>query len=167
MCIQLSHEREKWFSLSEIRIEECVCVCVCARTCVRLVIQPCLTFCDPWTVAHQAPLSMGFSRQECWVGCHFLLQEIFLMQESNPSLPHCRQTLYWLSHSKCIYIYREREGERKDSSTGRKLIILEKKKKNWGLEEEGLNTSLIVWKSREKYRTWMREESKVSVVGKK
>ena len=20
----------------------------------------------PWTVAHQAPLSMGFSRQECW-----------------------------------------------------------------------------------------------------
>ena len=22
----------------------------------------------PWTVAHQAPLSMGFSRQECWSG---------------------------------------------------------------------------------------------------
>ena len=21
---------------------------------------------NPWTVAHQAPLSMGFSRQECW-----------------------------------------------------------------------------------------------------
>ena len=27
-----------------------------------------------WTVAHQAPLSMGFSRQEYWVGCHALLQ---------------------------------------------------------------------------------------------
>ena len=23
---------------------------------------------DPWTVAHQAPLSMGFSRQEYWSG---------------------------------------------------------------------------------------------------
>ena len=26
------------------------------------------TFCDPWTVALQAPLSMGFSRQEHWSG---------------------------------------------------------------------------------------------------
>ena len=24
--------------------------------------------CDPWSVAHQAPLSMGFSRQEHWSG---------------------------------------------------------------------------------------------------
>ena len=23
-------------------------------------------FATPWTVAYQAPLSMGFSRQECW-----------------------------------------------------------------------------------------------------
>ena len=27
----------------------------------------------PWTVAYQAPQSMGFSRQ---VGCHFLLQNL-------------------------------------------------------------------------------------------
>ena len=27
-----------------------------------------------WRAAHQAPLSMGFSRQEIGVGCHFLLQ---------------------------------------------------------------------------------------------
>ena len=25
-------------------------------------------FATLWTVAHQAPLSMGFSRQECWSG---------------------------------------------------------------------------------------------------
>jgi len=25
----------------------------------------------PWTAAHQAPLSMGFSRQECWSGVPF------------------------------------------------------------------------------------------------
>ena len=27
-------------------------------------LHSCLTLCDPWTVAHQAPLSLGFSRQE-------------------------------------------------------------------------------------------------------
>ena len=40
------------------------CVCVCARTfksCVQL-------FVTPWTVARQAPLFMGFSRQEYWSG---------------------------------------------------------------------------------------------------
>ena len=28
------------------------------------------------------------------VGCHFLLQRIFLTQGLNPGLLHCRQTLY-------------------------------------------------------------------------
>ena len=30
-------------------------------------------FATPWTAAHQAPPSMGFSRQEHWSGCHCLL----------------------------------------------------------------------------------------------
>ena len=37
-------------------------------------------FVTPWTVAHQAPLPMEFSRQEYRVGGHFLLQGIFLTQ---------------------------------------------------------------------------------------
>ena len=41
-------------------------------------------FVTPWTVAHQVPLSVGFSRQEHWSGCHALLQEIFLIQGLNP-----------------------------------------------------------------------------------
>ena len=52
----------------------------------------------PWTVANRTPLSMGFSRKVTGVGCHFLLQGIFLSQGSNPGLPHCGQTLYHLSH---------------------------------------------------------------------
>ena len=28
----------------------------------------------PWTAAHQAPPSMGISRQEHWSGCHYLLR---------------------------------------------------------------------------------------------
>ena len=50
------------------------------------------------TVACQAPLSMEFSRQEYWSGCHFLLQRIFPTQGVNPGLPHCRQRLYYLSY---------------------------------------------------------------------
>ena len=35
------------------------------------VAQSCPTLCDLWTVAHQAPPSMGFSRQEYWCGLPF------------------------------------------------------------------------------------------------
>ena len=38
----------------------------CAVLC--LVTQSYLTFLTPWTAAHQAPLSQGFSRQESWSG---------------------------------------------------------------------------------------------------
>ena len=34
--------------------------------CATKLLQSCPTLCDPWTVAPQAPLSMGFSRQEYW-----------------------------------------------------------------------------------------------------
>ena len=46
--------------------EKCVYeeVCVCVLCHVRL-------FTPPWTVAHQAPLSMGFPRQEHWSGLPF------------------------------------------------------------------------------------------------
>ena len=37
----------------------------------------------PQTVARQAPLSVGFSRQEHGGGCHAILQGIFLTQGSN------------------------------------------------------------------------------------
>ena len=33
-----------------------------------LVAQSCPTIGNPWPVAHQAPLAMGFSRQEYWSG---------------------------------------------------------------------------------------------------
>ena len=32
------------------------------------LLQSCLTLFDLWTIAYQAPLSMGFSRQEYWSG---------------------------------------------------------------------------------------------------
>ena len=56
-----------------------------------LVTKSCPTLVTPLTVVFQAPLSMGFSSKHTGVGCHFLLQEIFPTQESNPGLLHCRQ----------------------------------------------------------------------------
>ena len=39
--------------------------------CLILIAKSCLTLVTPWTVAHQALLSMGFSRQEYWSGLPF------------------------------------------------------------------------------------------------
>ena len=45
----------------------------------------------PWTIAHQIPLSMGFSRQEHWSGCRSFSEDL---EGLNPYLPHRRQMLY-------------------------------------------------------------------------
>ena len=45
-----------------------------------------------------------FPGKSTGVGCHFLLQRIFPTQGSNPGLPHCRQTLYHLSHPGCLFL---------------------------------------------------------------
>ena len=41
------------------------------KTDCGLASKSCPTLAIPWTVAHQAPLSMGFSRQEYWNGLSF------------------------------------------------------------------------------------------------
>ena len=65
-----------------------------------LVTKSCPTLATPWTVACQAPLSMGFSRREYWSGLplEWVLQGIFPTQGSNSGLPHCRWILYQLSY---------------------------------------------------------------------
>ena len=55
---------------------------VLVTQCVRL-------FVTPWTVACQAPLSMGLSDKNTGVGCHSRLQGIFLTQGSNLGLLDC------------------------------------------------------------------------------
>ena len=75
-----------------------VCISVCKYmhayvlsgfSCVQL-------FVTLWMVAHQVPLSLGFSSQEYWVVCHALLQGIFLTQGLIPRLL-CLQ--YWQAGS--------------------------------------------------------------------
>ena len=57
----------------------------------------------PWTVAHQAPLSMEFSRQEYWSGLSFPFPEDLPNSGIEPGSPHCRQILYHLSCQEMIY----------------------------------------------------------------
>ena len=62
-----------------IQLYMCVCVCVCVYIhiyiyiyiCGGLVNKSCPTLATPWTIACQAPLLMGFSRQEYWSGLPF------------------------------------------------------------------------------------------------
>ena len=71
-------------------------------------LQSCLTLATLWTVAYQAPLSMGFSRQEYGMGCHVLLQGIFSTQRPYShllQLLHCRQFLYcWATGKACVRV---------------------------------------------------------------
>ena len=63
-------------------------------SCVRL-------FVTPWTVAHQAPLFMEFSRQEYWSGLPFPSPGDLPYPEIKPcsaGLLHCKQILYHLNH---------------------------------------------------------------------
>ena len=63
-----------------------VCVHASCFSCVQL-------FGTPWTVAHQASLSMGLTRQEYWNGWPFPSPGDL----PKPGLLHCRQILYPLS----------------------------------------------------------------------
>ena len=60
----------------------------------------------PWTVTYTRLLCpWDFPGNSIGVDCHFLLQGIFPTQGSNPGLPHCRQTLYHLSHQGSLPIF--------------------------------------------------------------
>ena len=69
-----------------------------------LIAQLCLTLCDPTDCSPPGFSVHGNSPgKNTGVGCHTLLQGIFLTQGSNPGLLHCRQILYCLSHQGSPY----------------------------------------------------------------
>ena len=67
------------------------------------VAQSCLTLCHPMDCNLPGSSVHGDSPgKNTGVGCHPLLQGIFLTQGSNPGLLHCGQILYRLSHQGSI-----------------------------------------------------------------
>ena len=73
-----------------------MCVCARARIHMHSVMSDSLQ--PPWTVAHQAPLTMGFFTKNTGVGCRFFLQGIFPTQGSNLHLLHWQADSLPLSH---------------------------------------------------------------------
>ena len=61
-------------------------MCACLRAQLLSHVQ---IFVTPWAVARQAPLSMGFSRQEYWSGLSFPSPGTLL----NPGIEHESPTL--------------------------------------------------------------------------
>ena len=98
--IFLSHKNKNLITIffSKLSVHfSCVCMFSCFSHVKLIVI---LRGLQPY-VAPQAPLSMGFSRQECCSGLPWLLPGVFPTQGSNPSLLcllHCRQICYLLGH---------------------------------------------------------------------
>ena len=105
----------------------------CARphllTCAAvlcLVSQSCPILCDPMDCSPQSSSVHGDSPgKNTGVGCHALLQGIFLTQGLNPGLPHCRWILYHLSHqgrvNNTILCLRERVSINKALETPRMM----------------------------------------------
>ena len=69
----------------KIQAEKNMCACVLSHIWLFETL---------WTTAHQAPLSMGFFRQEYWSRLPFSPPGQILTQGSNPQLLHCRQILH-------------------------------------------------------------------------
>ena len=60
-----------------------------SRLCIYFQLLSCVPlFVTLWTVIHQAPLPMGFSRQEYGSELHFFLQGLLPTKKLNPCLLH-------------------------------------------------------------------------------
>ena len=58
----------------------------------KVKVKSCSTLCDPVEPTRLLP-PWDYPGENTGVGCHFLLQGIFLTQGSNPGLLDCRQML--------------------------------------------------------------------------
>ena len=63
LCARFKRHLEPWRMLETLCLSDSgSCVCTFGHSDVSKSLR------SAWTVAHQAPLSLGFSRQECWSG---------------------------------------------------------------------------------------------------
>ena len=74
-------------------LRSCLFLICCAQSLSHVRL-----FATPWTVAGQAPLSLGFSKQEYLSGQPLPSQGILPTQRLNLGLPQYGQILYHLSH---------------------------------------------------------------------
>ena len=90
---------EKQYGGSLIKLKNSYHMIQQSHAMLCLVAQSCPTLCNPMDYGPPGSSVHGDSPGEnTEVGCHVLLQGIFLTQELNRSLLHCRQILYQLSY---------------------------------------------------------------------
>ena len=87
-AMELSVVKQLWGNLATTRAD-------LSQSCL-LVIQLCPTLYNPMDCSPPGSSVHG-KRKNTGVGCHSLLQGVFLTQRLNLGLPHCRQILYHLS----------------------------------------------------------------------
>ena len=88
---------------------------------MQVLVTQCPTLCNrmdcslPGSSVHR-----DYSHKNTEVGCHFLLQGMFLTQGSNLGLLHCRQILYHLNHREVLSLegVSSKWEEKKPSSVG-------------------------------------------------
>ena len=72
--------------------------------CCCWAAKVCLTLWPPWTISHQAPLSMGFPRQEYWSRLPCPPSGDLPKPGIEPCLLHCRWILYcWATRKAWVY----------------------------------------------------------------
>ena len=86
------------FIHSEKHYSKAVWLLSIVRAYCRLVAKLRLTLATPWTVAHQAPLSMEFSKQEYWSGLPCPLPGDLLNPGTEPTSPASQADYLPLSH---------------------------------------------------------------------
>ena len=101
---------------------------------VNVVVQllsPVRLFATPWTVAHQAPPSMGFPRQEYWSGLPFLSPGDIPKPGIKPTSPAWQVDSLPLSHlgspigvNRCKLLHVEMDGQQGSTIQHRKLYSI-------------------------------------------
>ena len=81
-------------------------------------------FVTPWTVAHQASLSVGFPSQESWRGCPFPLQGIFPTQGWSLPLLYWQMDSLLLSHQEATAVIKRPTNNERWRGCGEKGALL-------------------------------------------
>ena len=106
----------------------------------------CVRLCDPVDCSPPGSSCPWYSPcKNTGVGCHFLLQGLFLIQGLNLGLLHCRQILYRLCHQGSGVITRSSLQEEEESATPRLCITLKgeaSKPRHWEGERQSVTLAL-------------------------
>ena len=87
--VRTGHGTMDWFKIGKGVRQSCILspTLYYLQSGGDLVTKSCLTLVIPWTRAYQAPLFMGFPRQECWSGLP-LPSPTILWPQSTPVCGH-------------------------------------------------------------------------------